>query len=74
MKSQADTLEVIRLLTATKDSDVLRHIKAVLTTQEDWWDTVPEKVKDEVEEAAKQLKNGDGVPHEKVMKKFRKWL
>lgn len=68
MKSQVDTLKPIRLFTATKNTAVLRHLKAVLITQRDW------SVEQDIEEAREQLRSGEGIPHEKVLKKFKKWL
>jgi hypothetical protein len=74
MENQANTLQVIRLLTATKDSSVLNHIKAVLTTQQDWWDGVPEEIKEEMNQADEELRNGKGSSQATVIKRYKKWL
>jgi hypothetical protein len=40
----------------------------------DWWDDLPVAVKKSILKAEKQLKEGKGVPHEVVMKKYKKWF
>jgi predicted transcriptional regulator len=42
--------------------------------QDDFWDTLPDYVKEDVEEALQQSERGEGKPHEEVMKKYAKWL
>ena len=56
------------------DEISLRRINAILEIdQQDFWDTIPDHVKDDVEEALLQSKRGEGKPHEEVMKKYDKW-
>jgi hypothetical protein len=42
--------------------------------KDDWWNQLPKDVKKSILKAEKQLKDGKGIPHEKVMKKYRQWL
>lgn len=56
-----------------------RVVKMVYTMLEadnadDWWDELPKEVQQSIIRAEKQLKEGKGIPHEVVMKKYRKWL
>ena len=59
----------------TADEISLRRVNAILEIdkQQDFWDEVPDHVKDDVEEALRQSERGEGTPHEKVMKKYDKW-
>lgn len=64
-------LELTKKLLNTKDKDLINHIKAVFETQpEDWWDSLPEDVKNSVERGLKQAEKGKGTPHEEVMKRM----
>jgi len=41
---------------------------------DDEWNNLPEKVQQGILRAEKQLKEGIKIPHEEVMKKYKKWL
>jgi predicted transcriptional regulator len=56
------------------DEISLRRVNAILQIdQQDFWDTLPAHVKDDIEEALQQSERGEGTPHEEVMKKYDKW-
>lgn len=40
----------------------------------DFWDTLPDAIKREVDLAIKELDAGLGIPHEEVMKKYEHYL
>mgnify|MGYP001011496613 CR=1 FL=1 len=40
----------------------------------DWWDEISTEQKKAIDKGLKQLDNGEGIPHEEVMKKYAKWL
>jgi len=42
--------------------------------QIDWWETLDETEKSEIEIGLKQIENGEVIPHEEVMDKYKKWL
>ncbi len=58
------------------DDHVVKMIYSMLETdrKEDWWNDVPASVQRSIIKAEKELKAGKGVPHEEVMKKYKKWL
>lgn len=59
----------------TDDKQILKELEAVfIKHEEDWWDTLPDSVKESVERGLKQSEQGKGTPHEVVMKKFQKWV
>ena len=56
------------------DETSLRRVSAILEIdQQDFWDTLPDSVKEDVEEALLESERGEGRPHEEVMKKYDKW-
>ena len=60
------------------DSSVLNAVKTLLsdrsTTQADWWDTISENERAEIEQGLAEAERGEVVPHEEVMAKYKKWL
>ncbi len=58
------------------DEKSLKMVKAMLEVdqEDDFWDSLPDEVKADVEEARLQLKRGEGIPHAEVFKKYEKWL
>jgi predicted transcriptional regulator len=60
------------------DSNVLNAVKTLLSgnaaTQTDWWDTISDEEKAEIEQGLAEADRGDVIPHEEVMKKYEKWL
>jgi len=60
------------------DSNVLNAVKTLLAgktgTQEDWWDTISDEERAEIEQGLAEADRGELIPHEEVMKKYEKWL
>jgi len=42
--------------------------------KKDWWDELPKKVKDEIDEAIIDLDNGNGLSHEVVVNNYSKFF
>ena len=54
------------------DENSVRRVDTILETdQQDFWDTLPQHVKEDVEAAFLQSERGEGEAHEEVMKKYR---
>ena len=54
-----------------------RMVKMVYTLleadkEDDWWDDLPKEVQASIDKAIAELDDGKGVPHEVVMKKYKK--
>ncbi len=64
-------LNIIRSLDQA-DEKVLRMVQAILEIEQeyDFWDDLPEEVKNDVEEALIESEKGLGKSHEEVMKKY----
>ena len=68
-KLEKDAL-VIKLIN-TEDDAILDQVKAILTDDKDFWDDLPEHVKEGIKEAKEQLARGEGIPHEQVMAEIK---
>jgi hypothetical protein len=58
------------------DDHVVKMVYSMLEAdrEDDWWDDLPPVVQKGILKAEKQLKEGKGIPHEVVMKKYSQWL
>jgi predicted transcriptional regulator len=60
------------------DSNILNAVKTLLsgktTKQADWWDTISEEERAEIEQGLAEADRGELIPHEEVMAKYKKWL
>ena len=53
---------------------VLSVVKTFAQEENDWWENVEESAKESIERGLKQMKEGKTIPHDEVMKKYKKWL
>jgi predicted transcriptional regulator len=67
--SSTDGRELIESLRSKEFATILDA-----NTEEDWWDTISQQERDDIEEGLDDIRNGRTVPHEEVMKKYAKWL
>ena len=75
MNIQTEKLNLVEKLLQTKDKETLARVRAVFeSSDEDFWEELPVKVQEEIEEAIQQADRGELIPHETVMKKYSKWL
>ncbi len=58
------------------DNTTVKMIYAMLETQQqsDWWDDLPENVKEEIDSAIQDLDQGKGIPHEKMQEMYPQWF
>ena len=66
------------MIDRVKDSDILNAVKTLLkgktARQDDWWDTISDEERAEIEEGVSEADRGEVIPHEEVMEKYSKWL
>lgn len=75
MNIQAEKLELIRWLTSVNDVSILEKIKSFrLKNSKDWWNEISEAEKQAIEQGLKDAEEGKLIPHDKVKKKYEKWL
>lgn len=60
----------------TADEKVVKMMHAMLEIDADnnWWETMPDKVKTDVEAAIHESETGKLTPHEEIQKRYKKWL
>ena len=58
------------------DETTVKMVYAMLEAkqEDEWWNTLPPKVKAEIDKALTELDKGKGIPHEEVLKKYSKWF
>lgn len=71
----AEKLELAKRLLDVEDEGLLFQLKQVLDNNDfDFWDDLPENVKQGIERARKQVAEGKLTPHDEVMSKYAKYL
>ena len=60
------------------DSNILSAVRTLLsgkiTTQTDWWHTISDEERAEIEQGLAEADRGEVISHEEVMGKYKKWL
>ncbi len=81
MDSRTEKLYIIEQIIKLNDDDLVHAIKNLLdfglkyqpnASSQDFWDTFSPKQKERIDNAIKALDNGEGIPHETVMKNLKK--
>lgn len=76
--STAEMRKKVKRLIDEADDRAVKMIYSMLEAdkeqENDWWEELPASVKKSILKAEKELEEGKGVPHEIVMKKYKKWL
>jgi hypothetical protein len=74
--SNAEMRKKVKKYIDEADDHVVKMVYSLLEAdrEEDWWDDLPATVQKGILRAEKQLREGKGIPHEVVMKKYSKWL
>jgi len=72
MDLQAEKIELVRLLLETESREVINEIKAVFKKQgNDFYDDLPQHVKDSIEKGIKEIETGEFYEHEWVMQDIK---
>jgi hypothetical protein len=60
----------------TADVKVVKMMHAMLEVDADnnWWDTMPDKVKADMEIALAESEKGQVIPHAEIQKRYKKWI
>ena len=60
----------------TADAKVVKMMHAMLEVdaENNWWDTMPDNVKDDVETALTESDKGQVVTHAEIQKRYKKWI
>lgn len=75
MKPTKKQAALAKRILETEDKDILNHIQAILDINASRVEEErPEYVEKSIERGLKDIKEGRTIPHEEVMKKYKKWL
>lgn len=72
MNLEAEKLSLIQWLAQVTDEEIIDKIKTLRASTSDWWDQITIEERTEIEEGLSQANSGEVIPHEEVMKKYRK--
>jgi predicted transcriptional regulator len=60
------------------DSNILQAVKTLLSSKNlseaDWWETIDEAERAQIEQGLNEAERGEVISHEDVMAKYKKWL
>jgi len=62
---------LFKIIDTINDSKKLKDIYSFVSEKADIWDSLTDEQKEEIEQALKELNKGLGIPHEKVMAKYK---
>ena len=66
------------LIDKISDRDVLNAVKVLLSgkadTNVDWWDSISEEERAEIEQGLAEDDKDEVTSHEKIREKYKKWL
>ena len=75
MNFHVEKIELAKMLLETEDKSLIKEIKVLFKTHEkDFWNELPQHVKNGIKKSREQAKNGLVTPHDEVMKKYAKYL
>ncbi len=76
MKGVTTLRKEVKRYIDTADEKVVKMIHAMLEVEQesDWWEELSVEAKASIDQGLKDAKAGRVIPHEDVMKKYRKWL
>lgn len=76
MKGVTTLRKEVKRYIDTADEKVVKMIHAMLEVEQesDWWDELSEEAKASIDQGLKDVQAGRVIPHDVVMKKYRKWL
>ncbi|MCA0398872.1 MAG: hypothetical protein LCH51_15845 [Bacteroidetes bacterium] len=66
--------QYLQHLNARQKQAVLGVVKTFAAEQADWWDEISQEQQAAIDASLAEMKAGKLIPHEEVMKKYRKWM
>ncbi len=75
MDIQTEKLQLVKRLLDTDDELIIKQVKDIFENHEkDFWNELPEFVKQGIERSREQAAQDLLTPHDEVMKKYEKYL
>jgi len=67
--------KLVEKIIQTEDDHLLNEVKSLLgVSDEDFWTTLPEPLKQAISKAKTELDNNEGIPHQQVMDEVNRIL
>jgi hypothetical protein len=64
--------KIVEKIMESEDDILLNEIDSLLnSSKHDFWNDLPEAVKQSIDQAKIQLDNGQGIPHQQVMEEIK---
>lgn len=72
MDIQAEKIALMKLLLETDSEEIISQLKAIFKREDyDFYNDLPDHVKEDIEAGLEDIKNGDVYDHESVMREFK---
>ncbi len=74
MNIQTQKINLAKMILETDNPNILESVKNIFVKakQQDFWETMPEEQKREINKGLSEIVSEDTVEYERVMKKYRK--
>ena len=73
MSIESRKLKIISWVSEINDESILAKIEQLKPPKKDWWDTISDQEKEEIQQGLAQADNGELKTSEEVLAKYRKW-
>lgn len=74
MKLETRKIGLINWLSQLQDEETINKLESLRDEKQDWWNTISDEERAQIEEGLSQANKGEVIPHDKVMEKYKKWL
>ena len=71
MDLKSEKLDIIQWLTQLTDETIIAKIKAIRGEKADWWDEMPDSVRQDISMSLKESEDGNSRSHDDVMQELR---
>jgi len=76
MNAEKTMRQEVKKYIDTADVKVVKMVHAMLEVDadNDWWDTMPDTVKADLEAALEESAKGQTIPHAEIKKRYQQWI
>lgn len=74
MNLETRKLNIISWVSRLEDESIIKRIEKLKSHELDWWATIDENEKADIERGIQQADKGDVKTTDEVVSKYRKWL
>jgi predicted transcriptional regulator len=74
MNLETRKINIISWVSRLQDENTLSRIEELQSEKVDWWNSISDEEKAEIEEGIKQADGGEFKTTDEVLSKYKKWL